>query len=112
MEPLTFKDVMRSDINDAFLFAGEFAEPHTINGVEMVALIDDMEHIEREKKMKSTMDGIFARQILIYVKAEDFGSLPAEKDLVTLDGKRYAVVDATDEDGVYTITLEANKSRR
>lgn len=112
MEPLTFKDVMKADISDAFLFAGEFADTYTINGVEMVAMIDDMEHIEREKKMKSTMDGIFARQILLYVKAADFGALPAEKDLVTLEGKKYAVVDATDEDGVYTITLEANRSRR
>ncbi len=112
MEPMTFKDVMAADINDAFLFAGEFADTHNINGVDMTALVDDMEHIEREKKMKSSMDGIFARQILIYVKASEFGDLPAEKDIVRLDGKTYQVVDATDEDGVYTITLEANRSRR
>ena len=104
MDPMTFKDVMAADINDAFLFAGEFAEVHVINGVEMTALVDDMEHIEREKKMKSTMDGIYNRQILIYVKAAEFGDLPAREDLVRLDGKTYQVADAVDEDGIYTIT--------
>ena len=112
MDPMTFKDVMAADINDAFLFAGEFAEVHTINGAEMTALVDDMEYIEREKKMKSTMDGIYNRQILIYVKAAEFGDLPAREDLVRLDGKTYQVADAVDEDGIYTITLEANRSRR
>ena len=28
------------------------------------------------------------------------------------DGKMYTVVDATDEDGVYAVTLEANRSAR
>ena len=74
-------------------------------------MIDDMEHIEREKKMKSNMDGLYARQILIYVKAEEFGELPAQNRLLTLDKRKYIVVDATDEGGVYTITLEANRSR-
>jgi len=31
--------------------------------------------------------------------------------MIKLDGKMYTVVDATDEGGVYTITLEANRSR-
>ena len=77
----------------------------------MVAMIDDYEYIEREKKMKSNMDGIYARQILLYVMASEFGSLPAQGRLLKLDGKPYTVVDAADECGVYTITLEANKSR-
>ena len=50
--------------------------------------------------------------MLLYVKASVFPSgLPAQKRLIKLDGKMYTVVDATDEGGVYTITLEANRSR-
>ena len=37
--------------------------------------------------------------------------IAAQKRLIKLDGKMYTVVDATDEGGVYTITLEANRSR-
>lgn len=57
------------------------------------------------------MDGVYVRQILLYVAAEDFGSFPARGVLVKLDGKQYQVADATDECGIYAITLEANRSR-
>lgn len=111
MDSLSFKEAMQRDIDDVFFNIEEFSDNHTIDGVQMPAMIDDMENIEREKKMKSHMDGIYARQILLYVKASAFGSLPAQGRLIALDNRRYTVVDATDEGGVYTITLEANRSR-
>ena len=82
-----------------------------VDGTPMICMIDDMEHIEREKHMKSKMDGIFKRQILLYVKASEFGPLPAQGRLLKLDKRSYTVVDTTDEGGVYTITLEANRSK-
>ena len=112
MEAVTFKSVLESDVNNVFFNPGEFGDTHTIDGVSMTAIVDEMEQIEREKKMKSKMDGIYARQVLLYVKASDFGPLPAQGRIVTLDGKKYTVVDATGEDPlVYSITLEANRSR-
>ena len=111
MEPITFKQVMQNDIDRTFFNDEEFSDKHTIDGVSMSVMFDDMENIEREKRMKSKMDGIYVRQILIYVKASEFGPLPAYGRLLNLDGKRYTVVDAIEEGGVYTITLEANKSR-
>lgn len=109
MESPSFKDVIQRDIDEVFF--EEFSDTHTIDGVEMTAMIDDMEHIEREKKMKSNMDGIHARQILLYVKASEFGPLPAQGRILNLDKRKYTVIDAVDEGGVYTITLEANRSR-
>lgn len=111
MSSPTFKDILQRDVDQVFLNAAEFADTHIVDGKSMTAMVDDNENIEREKKMKSNMDGIYARQILLYVKASDFGSLPAQGRLLKMDGKTYIVVDATDECGIYTITLEANKSR-
>lgn len=111
MSSPTFKDILQRDADQVFLNAAEFADTHIVDGKPMTAMVDDNENIEREKKMKSHMDGIYARQILLYVKASEFGSLPAQGRLLKLDGKAYIVVDATDECGIYTITLEANKSR-
>lgn len=111
MDELTFKEATQRDIDEVFFNVDEFSDLHVIDGVEMPAMIDDMENIEREKKMKSKMDGIYARQVLLYVKASAFGGLPAHGRLMTLDGRRYMVVDAVDEGGVYTLTLEANRSR-
>lgn len=110
MEALSFKQAVNNDISAVFLNEDEYADPHTIDGVTMSVLIDDIELVEREKRMKSNMDGIHARQVLIYVSASEFGSLPAQGRLLKLDGKRYTVLDATEEGGVYAITLEANRS--
>lgn len=109
MERLTFKDILKRDVTQVFLNPAEFGEVHRVNGKPMTIVLDDVENIEREKKMKSSMDGIYARQILFYVSTAEFGSLPGQGDLVNLDGKEYQVVDATDECGIFAITMEANR---
>ena len=112
MEPLTFKQLLMQDVHQVFLNPEEFGERHRVNGKVMTIILDDMENVEREKKMKSSMDGIHARQVFLYVAADDFGGpLPAQDTYLTLDGGTYKVVDATDEFGIYAITLEANRSR-
>ncbi len=95
----SFKEVMKDDVNNTFMNVDEFADMHTVDGKEIPVLVDDNEIIEREKKK------------LIYVKADDFGSLPAIGRQIVFDGKRYMVTDSTDEGGVYTITMEANRTK-
>jgi hypothetical protein len=111
VESVSFKQVVERDITDVFFNLDEFSDIHSVGGKDIPAMIDDMENIEREKKFNSHMDGIYARQILLYVKASDFGGLPSQGSILVLDGKRYVIVDTVDEGGVYTITLEANRSR-
>lgn len=106
----TFKELVQADIKAVFLNPYEFGEAHTLDGTEMIVVIDDLEHVEREKKMKSTMDGIFARQIFLYVAAADFGEFPDQGRIINLDGSIYTVVDATEESGIYGLTLEANRA--
>lgn len=106
----TFKDIIREDISDVFLNLDEFAVEHVVNGKKMPALVDNNELIEREKKAKSDMDGVNVKQTLIFVRARHFGALPPVGYLLTLDGMSYIVIDAINEDGVYSITLEANRS--
>ncbi len=112
MEAMSFKDILQQDIKQTFLNPDEFGEEHLVNGKKMTIVFDDIENVNREKKMKSHLDGVYARQVFFYVAAEDFGPLPAQKGLVDLDGQKYLVVDATDEAGMYAITLEANRSHR
>ena len=106
----TFKELLQGDIKAVFLNPYEFGEEHSIDGTVMVAIIDDLENVEREKKMKSTMDGIFARQVFLYVAASDFGDFPDQGRIINLDGDIYTVVDATEESGIYGLTLEANRA--
>lgn len=111
METMSFKDILHRDIKQTFLNLDEFGEEHEVNGKTMTVIFDDIENVEREKKMQSHMDGLYARQYFLYVCADDFGPLPAQGKIVTVDKKKYLVVDATDEAGVYGITLEANRSK-
>lgn len=104
-----FKDIMRADL-DIFMNLDEFAAMHSVNGKKMAVTIDNNDLIERAKKAKSNMDWIYVKSTLIYVKAKDFGQLPAVGSAFHLDGKIFKVTDATNEDGLYSIHLEANRS--
>ena len=105
-----FKEIIAADVHDVFLNPDEFSDFHTVNGVQMAVQIDDNEQIEREKRFSQNMDGIYVNQRLIYVAASDFGPLPKQGSLLTLDKRSYRVADAIAEDGVYSITLEANRA--
>ena len=105
-----FKDIIKADVHNVFLNLEEFADTHTVNGTDMAVLIDNNEQIEREKRNNQNMDGIFTNQRLIYVAASDFGPLPKQGSLLMLDKRTFRVADAIDEDGIYSITLEANRA--
>jgi Mg2+/Co2+ transporter CorC len=106
----TFKEIIASDVHDIFLNTDEFSDLHTVNGVKMSVQIDDNEQIEREKRFNQNMDGIYTNQRMIYVAASDFGPLPKQGSVLTLDKRTFRVVDAIHEDGVYSITIEANRA--
>jgi len=106
---MTFKECVSADITNTFLNTGEFSDVHVINGVEMPVQVDDNEQIEREKRINQNMDGIYVNQKLIYVSASCFGALPKQGSIITMDKRVYRVADAISEDGVYSITLEANR---
>lgn len=108
--PPTFKELLRQDVKRAFFNTAEFGEEHTVNGKRMKIIIDDNELTEREKRMKSNMDGVYKKQTLIYVSALDYGPLPGIGKPVKIDGVTFIVTDSLNEGGVYSLHLEANKS--
>lgn len=105
-----FKQIIKEDVHRTFLNIDEFSDIHTINGKEMPAQIDTNEQIEREKRMNQNVDGVYMNQKLVYVAASDFGPMPKQGSILTLDGRVYRVADAVDEYGVYSITIEANRA--
>ena len=111
---MSFKELVEQDNRTVFMNLDEFADIHVINGKEMPCIIDNNEMIDREKryqyKRRLYADGVDLKEVLLYVKAEDFGSLPAVGRSLTLDKKSYIISDAIDEGGIYSISLEANKT--
>lgn len=111
---MTFKEQIAKDNKQVFMNFDEFGELHTINGKEMLVIVDNNELVDREKRYRYRnslyADGVYLKELLIYVMESDFGKLPAIGRVITYDGKTYIVSDAINEDGIYSLTLEANKT--
>lgn len=107
-----FKELAFLDIQNVFMNPEEFGEKHQIDGKEMLVVVDGMEVVERSKKQveHGRIDGIYEKQVLIYVSRADFGALPAIGRILQFDRKQYRVADAVDEGGIYSITLGAYRS--
>lgn len=107
---MTFKDVVKNDIRNVFMNLEEFGETHLLNGQKILAIIDENELTEREKRIRRNEGELHKKQLLIYVAAEDFGPLPFPNRILEVDGINYTITDAENEDGIYSISLEAVKS--
>lgn len=111
---MTFKEQIALDNKTVFMNEDEFSEKHLINGAEIPCIVDNNEMIDREKryqyKRSLYADGVYIKTLLIYVRAEDFGPLPAVGRVITFDKKSYLISDAINEDGIYSLLLEANKT--
>lgn len=111
---MTFKEQIALDNLKVFMNFDEFADMHMVNGTEMLCIVDNNEMIDREKryqyKRSLYADGVYIKELLIYVREEDFGPLPAVGRLLTFDKKSYLISDAINEDGIYSLSLEANKT--
>lgn len=107
---MTFKDVIKNDIRNVFLNLEEFGEMHLLNGQKIIAIIDENELTEREKRIRRNEGELHKKQLLLYVAAEDFGPLPFPNRILEVDGINYTITDAENEDGIYSISLEAVKS--
>jgi hypothetical protein len=106
-----FKDLVAADISNVFLNRQEFADKHTIDGVEMTVVVDENELLERDKaKMGTHTDGLYKARRLIYVSRQEFGPRPAVGKQLNFDGRPFRVEDCTEEAGMLAITLEASRS--
>ena len=105
-----FKQIIRNDANSVFLNQQEFGELHNVDGRTMTIISDMFEQLERRKTVSESIDGIYENTDLIYVRADEYGRLPAPGKVLNLDGRPFRIVDATDEDGIYSIEIKAVKS--
>lgn len=107
-----FKDLIRHDANNLFLNLEEFGDIHTVDGRRMTIMIDDSEQDERNKAVltDTSLEAIYDSTRLIYVRSEEYGRLPSPGKLLNLDGNPYRITKATDEYGIYSITIERVKS--
>ncbi|WP_425057623.1 hypothetical protein SCACP_21400 [Sporomusa carbonis] len=93
-----------NDDLDVFFDLDEFAEMHNINGQNMVCIID--QHISKQYRMN--YDGLFMRQVVLFVRESDLGYRPDYDQRMTIDDKWYTVMECVNNNGLLEITLGAN----
>jgi len=104
---LTLKQLIANDIDSVFFNVNEFAEMHTVDGREVMAIIDEAELIARQASME---EGIADSSMLIMLKRKDFAYDKLPKDRIEFDG-RMCIVDKWSEDtGVITVLLHQVRS--
>lgn len=101
-----FKDQLKKDVDTVFFNDEEFSDQHVINGKTMDAMIDDNKLLESPSSGNPQILGVFGAQTTLYVKADQYGSVPKRGALITIDGQRFTVTGATSEMGVYQIVIE------
>ena len=106
---MNFKELVAQDTKKVFLNPDEFGEEHEIDGKMVMVIVDNNEQIERQKRVVSNSDGVFVKEILFYASKESIGNLPVIGRVMRFDKKSYAVTDAIDENGIYSISLKAVK---
>ena len=104
-----FKEQSAKDLA-VFFNIKEFAELHTVNGVQFTCIVDSDVNQVRSGIESEQYDGIFLVKVKLYAKKTDITKRPAHGKLLRLDDKPYTVIDCTDEMGVWVITLGLNDS--
>lgn len=113
-KPLTtFKDCVAQDVQTVFFNLNEFAEERYIDDKGLMPCITQHPGVtERaahwEGGAKQSFDqGMYKADLLLYVKQKDYGPMPQNGKLITLDKKRnYKIESCSLKAGVYRMELE------
>ena len=107
---MTFKDVIKNDLKSVFLNLGEFGEIHLLNGQEILVIIDENELTEREKRIRREEGGAAKKHFSFMWLREDFWPAPVSEPNFRCRWNQIYDHNAENEDGIYSISLEAVKS--
>lgn len=104
-----FKEQAADDLG-VFLNADEFAETHTVNGVEVQAVLEGLttkEFVQHSARI--SFEGVDARTVILHLRATDIPQKVAQGNVLELDGEMYRIADTVDDMGLLTLTLEAGE---
>ena len=118
-----FIDQMRDDFPRSFFCPWEFGERHDVNGTEMTIVLTqkDVQAQENDQSFFSannythtsgvTTKGVYRSVWELFVPVSSFGAMPKQKSVILIDQeRRFLVITADDEGGVYRMELEESRS--
>ena len=111
---MSFRDQIKSDVSDVFLNLDEFASKHTLgNSRRGIAayrcVIDRINHLDDGVSPLINHEGVFINALRIYVSEKDF-YVPAQGEILSVDGSLHTVESVSVEDGMIVIVAQENSS--
>lgn len=101
-----FKQMVENDIRSTFLNMDEFADVHSIDGSDVVCVVDT--NTGAPDRFEAT-DGIYMDTKRVFFHDGDYEP-PAIGEVVSLDGSYHRLRAVSREMGVTMMTLEGNMS--
>lgn len=104
---LGFKDFLALDVDNAFFNTREFAEKAVIDGKTVSVIIDETT-LEKHNLQKG--EGLNTGKLLFSVRKTEYTEEPIIDNRMIFNGTPYRIIDFTEDDHTYAITLEDRNS--
>lgn len=101
----TFKEQVAQDIELVFLNFDEFAEPHYIEGSEILVIIDNEALEKRNQEL-----GVSEADLLFFAKSADLPPMKTPGSFLNIDNKECLVESWAEEMGISKIILRQNRA--
>ena len=103
---MSFREQMKTDLEQVFLNCEEFAEPHRIEGKIVHVVIDSNVLKEKNQAM-----GLVGADMLIMGKKADFPENLSPGRLLNVDGREMLIADSKEDMGLVEVALNQNRNR-
>lgn len=102
-----FREMVKVDRDAVFLNPEEFGDPHTIDGRQVMAVVNGL----RIAKSGMSAAALAGAEVIVFAKNEDLPAPRAEGDTLNVDGRMFIVVSWRVDCGMAEISLRSNESR-
>lgn len=106
---MSFREQVASDNEFVFMNGDEFAEEHDLNGTTCKAVVQGERTKERPFRVGASYDDVYAADVVVHVKKDYLPEVPVRDEIFSLDGESFIVEKCTDDMGILTIELMANR---
>lgn len=104
---MTFREQVAADITDVFLNPEEFAELHTIDTTELLAVVSRDSSTKRSGVSSRNYDGLHGEFLTVNFRAADYDRRPQQGENIKVDGKLYKVDTCSEAMGMVTLKVGA-----
>ncbi len=98
---MSLAEQIARDVSEIFLNTNDFARPRLWNG-QSITVIEDRDKLD---DIKAKRDDLRQASKLLYIRESDLSGMPVVGAGVTYEERRYRVMEASLEEGMYVILL-------